>query len=101
MPIDRVAENVLNGLRRDDLPVGPVEAVEAAGQHQHFAPVRTARDRRRTIDDIGGVRTGARDQRLEPRARRCGRGEALAGRQGLPRPVLRSAGGGQQDREGG
>ena len=95
MPIDRVAENVLNGLRRDDLPVGPVEAVEAAGQHQHFAPVRTARDRRRAIDDIGGVRTGARDQRLEPRARRRGGSEALSGRQGLPRPVLRSAGGRQ------
>ncbi|MCI1144053.1 hypothetical protein MOP88_20175 [Sphingomonas sp. WKB10] len=92
MPVDRVAEDVLDGLRRDDLPVGPVEAIEAAGQHQHFAPVRTARDRRRAIDDIGGVGTSARDQRLEPRAGRCGGGKALSGRQGLPGPLLRSAG---------
>ena len=46
------------------LAVGSVVAIVAAGQDQHFAPVRTDRDSGRAVGDISGVGSDARHQRL-------------------------------------
>ena len=80
---DPINEQILPRLRRDDLAVRTVIAVEAAGQHDHLAPVGAHRDRGGAIGDIGRVGTDAGDQRREGRAGRGERRDRLAGREML------------------
>ena len=79
--VHRIAEHILHRLRRDGLAVRPIILVVAAGEHQHFPSVRAGRDRRSAVGEIGRVRPHPHGERLEPRARRCRRRQALPGRQ--------------------